>query len=209
MPRIIVSIGGGHLTDIHKAILQIKDALLEAFVNTEVVLVDLDKSLKKGPLTHTDQDYDFKQVSARLCSAQDPNVWEAVLVCGAYALFDPTINELCHLKVFLDSDGDRRLIDLINRRSAKTPELLAALIKDYMENLRPEMHKYIEPTKAHADLIIPNSSENVGPAIIVDSIVKIVEDSKGGIVRPRKLFPHLDFQAESLDIEKEKYYDLS
>ena len=120
MPRVIVSIGGGHLTNIHKAVSQIKEALLESFVNTNVVVVDLDTALKDGPRTYTDKDYDFAQVANRLRNTQDSDVWEAILVCGAYALFDPTINELSQLKVFLDSDGDRRLIDLIQRRKADT-----------------------------------------------------------------------------------------
>ncbi|SCU78683.1 LANO_0A03642g1_1 [Lachancea nothofagi CBS 11611] len=209
MPRIIVSIGGGHVTEIHKTVLQIQKALLAAFVNTDVVIADLDKTLKTGERTYTNKDYDFEQVLSRLTDSAGSDVWEAILVCGKYALFDPKINELAQLKVFLDSDGDRRLIDLIQRNGAKDPGTLAELIQEYMGGLRPEMHKYIEPTRAHADLIMPSSTDSVGSAIVVDSIVKIVQDSKGGISHTTKLFPHLDFQAESLDIEKEKYYDLS
>ncbi|SCU80407.1 LADA_0B07228g1_1 [Lachancea dasiensis] len=209
MPRIIVSFGGGHFTDIHETVLQTQKALREAFVDTNVVITDLDQTLTTGARTYSDKDYEFQRVIARLEEPLELDTWEAVLVCGRYALFDPKINELAHLKVYMDSDGDRRLIDLIRRHGVNDSETLAVLIREYMSDLRPEMQKYIEPTKAYADLIIPSRSDSVGSAIVVDSIVKIVDDSKGGASHTTKLFPHLDFQAESLDIEKEKYYDLS
>ncbi|SCU91634.1 LAFA_0F04918g1_1 [Lachancea sp. 'fantastica'] len=214
MPRIIVSVGGGHTTEINRTVLHIQKALLEAFVDTSVVIADLDSTFRNdGERKFSDQDYDFEQILERLKRADASQKWEVVLVGGRYALFDSRINALAHLKVFLDSDGDNRLIDLIQRRHMQLhgPDELAVLIQEYMSGLRPEMHKYIEPTRAHADLIIPSHSETVGAAIVVDSIVKIVEDSKGGssAEKPARLFPQLDFQAESLDIEKEQYYELS
>lgn len=209
MPRIILSIGGGHVTGIRETVSYIKVALSEAFVNTQISVVDLDQLLEDKPRSFSDKDYDFEQIYQQLSSQQDTDQWEAVLLCGAYALFNDKINQLSQLKVFLDSDGDKRLIDLIHRRNATTPEKLTVCIDEYMDHLRPEMQKFIEPTKSRADLIIPSSSGSVGSAIIVDSIVKIVQDNKGGSSQTRKLFPHLDFQAERLDIEKEKYYDLS
>ncbi|CEP61203.1 putative uridine kinase DAS2 LALA0_S02e09054g [Lachancea lanzarotensis] len=215
MPRIIVSVGGGHTTEIHRTVLHIQKALLEAFVDTAVVIADLDSTFKSdGERKYSDLDYDFEQILERVKGADVLQEWEVVLVGGRYALFDSRINKLANLKVFLDSDGDSRLIDLIQRRQLQLQgaEKLAVLIQEYLSGLRPEMHKYIEPTRAHADLIIPSHSETVGADILVDSIVKIVEESKGGGVAmhtPARLFPQLDFQAESLDLEKEQYYELS
>ncbi|SCU84065.1 LAMI_0C06062g1_1 [Lachancea mirantina] len=210
MPQIVVSITGGHSTNLHNTVFQIKNALMDAFVDTEVTTLDCDEMTTGGERTYSDKDYDFAGILNKLKSCGSSSKWEAVVVFGAYALFDAHINEMSQLKVFLDSDGDRRLIDLIQKTNSKTPDKLSMCIKQYMEHLRPEMQKYIEPTRAHADLIIPNSNESVGAAIIVDSIVKIVEENKGGISqRGARLFPRLDFQAERLDFEKEKFYDLS
>ncbi|SCU93793.1 LAME_0F05006g1_1 [Lachancea meyersii CBS 8951] len=210
MPRVIVSVGGGHITEIHRTVLQIQKALLEAFVDTAVVIADLDDTVTSKERNYSDSDYNFEQILARVKNAEALEQWEVVLVCGRYALFDSRINELAQLKVFLDSDGDRRLIDLIQRFQVQSSEQLADLIQEYLSGLRPEMQKYIEPTRAHADLIIPSNGDSVGAAIVVDSIVKIVEDSKGGAQSgATRLYPQLDFQAESLDIEKEQYQDLS
>ena len=64
--------------------------------------------------------------------------------------------------------------------------------------------------RTNADIIIPSANEALGIAIIVDGIVKIVEGYKGGKgTDAKKLFPQLDFNLERMEMEKERYYDLS
>ena len=69
-----------------------------------------------------------------------------------------------------------------------------------MDHLRIEMQKYIAPTRANADLIIPCSNDRTGSAIITDGIVKIMEDIRGsGTISnaASRLFPLLvDFEAD-------------
>lgn len=227
--RVIVSIGGGHATGVVEAGLQIKKSLNELFPSTKVTIVNLDDKATPTDRSYTNKDYNFKQVYDDLVGSehlagqafvngdkfedgsQDP--LELVLFCGCYALYDNKINDLAHLKVFLDSDGDTRLINLIKQNGIANGEELSILLTDYMDHLRIEMQKYIAPTRANADLIIPCSNDRTGYAIITDGIVKIMEDIRGsGTISnaASRLFPLLvDFEAERMDVEKERYYDLS
>lgn len=138
---------------------------------------------------------------------------DLIIVCGCYALYDKRINEISQLKVFLDSDADKRLISLIKKKNVGSNEQLAQLITEYMDHLRSEMQQYIEPTRTFADLIIPSTNENLGRAVLVDGIVKAIEDTKSQIEgnnTNNKIRPRLwDFEAETMDLEKDRYYDLS
>ncbi|QLG71841.1 hypothetical protein HG535_0C01900 [Zygotorulaspora mrakii] len=222
--RVIVAIGGGHATGVMEAGLQIKKSLNKLFPSTTVTIIDLDSKATTPIRTYTNKDYDFDQVYEGLVNTEclgdtapsddsSHDSLELVLLCGCYALFDPKINSLTHLKVFLDSDGDTRLINLIKLNKISDGDQLAVLIAEYMEHLRVEMQKYIAPTRANADLIIPCSNDLTGYAIITDGIVKIMEDIRGNgdsSNAASKLFPLLvDFEAERMDVQKERYYDLS
>lgn len=207
--KIIISIGGGQVTGVRETALQIQENLHQLFPYIKVSVIDLDEMANIESKKYTDKDYDFNAVYDTLITKPKHESLEIVLLCGSYALYDANINNLSKLKVFLDSEGDKRLINMIRSKNVNTPERLDSCITEYLDHLRPEMNKYIEPTRAHADVIIPSSNESIGSAIIVDGVVKIIEDKKGGIDHKRKLFPQLDFQLERLNVEKDRYYDLS
>lgn len=223
--QIVVSIGGGHATGVVETGEEIKKSLDSIFPSTNVKVINLDKLDSNKPRQYNYKDYDFDQVYKEIRGAgqkrsavvgnvephgQDPV--EIVLLCGCYALYDNKINEIVQLKVFLDSDGDKRLINLIHQEHITTREQLAGLLTEYLDHLRQEMQKYIQPTRAQADLIIPSNFDTTARAIIVDGICKIVEALKGNHspLAISKVSPLLlDFETEAMDVEKERYYDLS
>lgn len=223
---VIISIGGGHATGVLDVGLQIKESLTKIFPHTRIRVMDLDAIGDSKPRCYNNKDYDFESVYRELTesthfaqtvpikNASDANSYdpiELVLFCGSYALYDEKINNLAQLKIFLDSDGDKRLINLIKLRNVNNREELAELLTEYMDHLRVEMQRYIAPTRANADLVIPCSNDSTGCAIITDGIVRVVQDIKGSgshaASHPVPLL--LDFEAERMDVEKERYYDLA
>lgn len=225
---VIISIGGGHATGVMEAGTQIKQSLVKIFPHTNIRIIDLDALSDRKPKYYSHKDYDFDAVHRQLTegghftktvaikNANDANSSdpiELVLLCGCYALYDERINNLAQLKVFLDSDGDKRLINLINLRKIATGEELSELLTEYMDHLRVEMHKFIGPTRANADLIIPCTNDNTGCAIITDGIVRVVQDIRGSGHHTHSFAKQspllLDFEAERMNVEKERYYDLA
>lgn len=223
--QIVVSIGGGHATGVVETGLKIKKSLNNIFPSTKIRVINLDESNPNKSRQYNYEDYNLEEVYQELCGVgqrkssvvgtveahvQDPV--EIVLLCGCYALYDDRINDLAQLKIFLDSDGDKRLINLIRQKHISSREQLSLLLTEYMDHLRLEMQKYIAPTRTRADLIIPSNFDGTAREIIVDGICKVVEALKGNDGSPTldTLPPLLvDFEAERMDVEKERYYDLS
>ncbi|CAI4055045.1 hypothetical protein N7582_000232 [Saccharomyces uvarum] len=224
--RIIVSIGGGHATGVGAIALDLQNTFKNLFNSINIRVINLDNMIEGDIKSYNNGDYDFDNIlnlvyEKHAITSQNDVIQhdyedpiDLIIVCGCYALYDKRINAISQLKVFLDSDADKRLISLIKKKNVDTNEQLAQLITEYMDHLRPEMQQYIEPTRVFADLIIPSTNENLGRAILVDGIVKAIEETKSQMgeasssnskVRPRLW----DFEAETMDLEKDRYYDLS
>lgn len=85
---------------------------------------------------------------------------EVVVVEGILVLTDPELRDMMDIKVFVDADGDERLIRVINRdciERGRTPQMV---IDRYIKTLKPMHELHIEPTKRYADLIVPQGGNN-------------------------------------------------
>ncbi|AJU59259.1 Das2p [Saccharomyces cerevisiae YJM195] len=223
--RIVISIGGGHATGVGAIALDLQNTFKSLYNSINIRVINLDNMIEGNIKSYNNNDYDFDNIlnlvyEKHAVTSQNDMIQhdyedpiDLIIVCGCYALYDKRINEISQLKVFLDSDADKRLISLIKKKNVGSNEQLAQLITEYMDRLRPEMQQYIEPTRTFADLIIPSTNENLGRAVLVDGIVKAIEDTKSQIEgnnTNNKIRPRLwDFEAETMDLEKDRYYDLS
>lgn len=86
---------------------------------------------------------------------------EVVIIEGIMALYHPRVRELMDMKIFVDADTDVRLIRNIIRDTVERGRTTDQVIDRYMKVLKPSHDEFIEPTKRHADLIIPNGGKNL------------------------------------------------
>ena len=86
---------------------------------------------------------------------------DVIIVEGIMALYDKKLRDLMDLKIFVDAEPDERLLRVIERDIAERGHPLEMLIDKYRTVLKPMHDEFIEPTKQHADIIIPNGGENV------------------------------------------------
>ena len=123
----------------------------------ELLLEHLQK-LKKG------QAVEMPTYSYLTCTRQaetehmDPH--DVVLVEGILVLTDRRLRNMMDIKVFVDADGDDRLIRVISRdciERGRTPQMV---IDRYERVLKPMQLKHIEPCKRFADLIVPQGGHN-------------------------------------------------
>ncbi|EDO19262.1 hypothetical protein Kpol_1036p4 [Vanderwaltozyma polyspora DSM 70294] len=219
--KIIVSIGGGHATGSVELANVIRQSLVKKYKQSDIRIIDLDSKVDKLNRKYSNADFDFESLYVELTTNDKDNVGkneqgddpcEIIFVCGCYSLYDEKIRSISKLKVYLDSDADKRLINLIQFNKIETPTELSGLLSEYMDNLRDEMIKHIEPTRVYADLIIPYTNETIGSAIMLDGISKVIEELKGNdkvINLEHNKIPLLNFEAERIDVQKSRYYDLS
>lgn len=86
---------------------------------------------------------------------------DVIIVEGIMALYDKKLRDLMDLKIFVDAEPDERLLRVIERDITERGHPLEMLIDKYRNVLKPMHDEFIEPTKQHADIIIPNGGENV------------------------------------------------
>ncbi len=99
------------------------------------------------------------------CARQEQTVHveprDVVIVEGILVLNDEVLRSMMDVKVFVDADADDRLIRVIARdciERGRTPKMV---IDRYEAVLKPMHNRYIEPSKRHADLIVPQGGSNV------------------------------------------------
>ena len=103
--------------------------------------------------------YDFEQhVRAAQTDTLTPRpilVVEGILVLSIAALRDRM-----HMKVFVDTDADLRVIRRIRRDLESRGRTFAQVRKQYYATVRPMHLAFVEPSKRHADIIIPEGGQN-------------------------------------------------
>jgi uridine kinase len=93
-----------------------------------------------------------------------------VVVEGILVLADATLRSLMDLKVYVDTDPDLRLARRLERdirERGRTPD---SVLAQYLSTVRPMHLEFVEPSKRHADIIIPGGMKVGAVATIIELI---------------------------------------
>ncbi len=101
---------------------------------------------------------------------------EIIIVEGILVLQDKILRDMLDIKIYVDTDADvrfiRRLVRDINDRGRTTE----SVINQYLNVVKPMHEQFTEPTKRHADIIIPEGGHNkVAIDIITANISHILQ----------------------------------
>lgn len=96
---------------------------------------------------------------------------KVMIVEGILILTHPEIRDLFDIKIFVHADSDERLIRRLKRDISERGRDIKEVLERYQTTLKPMHNQFIEPTKAFADLIIPNNTYNTVAIDIVRSII--------------------------------------
>ncbi|MDX2379705.1 MAG: uridine kinase [Acidimicrobiia bacterium] len=89
---------------------------------------------------------------------------QVVVVDGILVLWDRALRDRFDLKIFIDTAADVRLIRRVQRDVAERGRTPDSVIEQYLDTVRPAHERFVEPSKRHADVIIPEGGLN-RPAI--------------------------------------------
>ena len=64
------------------------------------------------------------------------------------------------VKVFVDTDADVRILRRITRDVKQRGRTLDSVVKQYLTTVKPMHEAFVEPSKKHADIIIPEGGKN-------------------------------------------------
>jgi len=96
---------------------------------------------------------------------------KVMIVEGILILTNPELRDLCDIKIFVHADSDERLIRRLKRDIAERGRDMQEVLSRYQSTLKPMHDQFIEPTKAFADIIIPNDTYNTVAIDIVRTVI--------------------------------------
>lgn len=79
---------------------------------------------------------------------------QLVILEGLMALWDERLRALMGLKIFVDADADVRLMRRLLRDVQERGRTLESTVAQYRDSIRPMHRRYVDPTKAFADLVV-------------------------------------------------------
>jgi uridine kinase len=83
-----------------------------------------------------------------------------VVLEGILIFVDPELRELMDIKLFVDADPDVRFIRRLRRDLIERGRSVDSIIRQYEESVRPMHMQFVDPSKRHADVIIPEGGHN-------------------------------------------------
>ena len=97
---------------------------------------------------------------------------KVVIVEGILILSNPRVRERLDIKVFVDADGDDRLMRIIRRDIEERGRSFSQVLEHYERFVKPMHLTFIEPTKRYADIIVPQGGANNVAIDIISSRIK-------------------------------------
>ena len=86
---------------------------------------------------------------------------DVIILEGLFTLYNPEIRELEDIKVFIDTDADKRFIRRLKRDIVERQRTMENVMDQYLTTVKPMHDQFIEPTKKYANIIIPDGKTNV------------------------------------------------
>ena len=120
--------------------------------------------------------YDFPTHDRRPGEMRKIDSRAVVIIEGIHVLSDPGFAKLFDLTVFVDAPADLRLIRRIRRDEAERGRSAESVINQYLETVRPMHKQFIEPTKRHADVILPHGANGPAVDIITTKVMTLIRD---------------------------------
>ena len=83
-----------------------------------------------------------------------------ILVEGILVFTDKKLRNLMDIKLYVDTPADIRFIRRLLRDIEERDRTVDSVVEQYQKTVRPMHLKFVEPTKAYADIIIPEGGHN-------------------------------------------------
>ena len=103
--------------------------------------------------------YDYAE-HRRLSETRHIGDHHVIVLEGILIFVDPELRALMDIKLFIDADPDVRFIRRLRRDLVERGRSVDSIIRQYEESVRPMHLQFVDPSKRHADVIIPEGGHN-------------------------------------------------
>ena len=123
---------------------------------TDLMVRDL-AALKRGmPVKVPEYDFTIHDRSEHTTTLHPAPV---IIVEGIMVLQSPELRELMDVKIFVDAGADVRILRRTLRDVSERGRSIKSVITQYLQTVRPMHEQFVEPSKRHADLIVPSEDD--------------------------------------------------
>jgi uridine kinase len=98
---------------------------------------------------------------------------EVIIVEGILILTNPRLRKRMDIKIYVDADGDDRLMRIIRRDIEERGRSFQQVLQHYDKFVKPMHLQFIEPTKRYADIIVPQGGQNHVAIDVLASRIKM------------------------------------
>lgn len=95
---------------------------------------------------------------------------KVILVEGILVLQNPELCNLLDIKIFVEADADERILRRVLRDVEERGRDLRGIIDQYLTTLKPMHYRFVEPSKAKADIVINSGLNDVAYDIVSTKI---------------------------------------
>lgn len=140
------------------------------------LLVEHVKQLKAGNVIKHPT-YDFTTHARTEWQEMKPA--KIIIVEGILIFTSKELCDLCDVKLFVHTDADVRFIRRLRRDVEVRGRSMDSVMNQYLHTVKPMHEQFVEPSKAKADIIIPEGGHNViAISMIVDGIRKKLQSGE-------------------------------
>lgn len=102
---------------------------------------------------------------------------DIVFVEGILVLEDERLRGIMDIRLFVDVDADERFIRRLRRDTCERGRSVESVMEQYLNVVRPMHMQFVEPSKRHAHIIIPEGGHNrVAIDLIAVKIADIIRE---------------------------------
>ena len=180
MPAFVIGIGGGSASGKSAIAAELRKRLCPLQVDVvnqdryfhpvhRLPSHDSPDGARSWPDHNHPESFDFALLRRDVRRAREgsPGV---VILEGILVLHDVELRELMDLRVFVDADPDERIVRRI-RRNLAAGHALDEICEFYLDSVRRRHRQFCEPTRAHADIVVPGGQDNAREAdLLLDEI---------------------------------------
>ncbi|MFC7165697.1 uridine kinase [Halospeciosus flavus] len=95
---------------------------------------------------------------------------EVIILEGILALYDDDVNDMLDLHIYVETDADVRILRRIERDVVDRGRDLEGVMDQYLSTVKPMHEQFIEPTKKHADIIIPEGANSMAVTLLEEKV---------------------------------------
>lgn len=105
---------------------------------------------------------------------------KVILVEGILVLQNPELCDLLDIKIFVEADADERILRRVLRDVEERGRDLRGIIDQYLTTVKPMHYRFVEPSKAKADIVINSGLNDVAYDIVSTKIQAYLEEKNDG-----------------------------